>query len=719
MKKLLFTAFLITISALLLFGLTAVAADDNSVVTYNNRQSTEDSPIVSLEGKTVFIVGNSHLFYGNCVLYGDSGKADKGYLYNIIKSFGENAKVVDHTYAGKSLEQIYNEHLSKINSDTLRNVDFVILSEAAKSNKDPVDICKRIRALFPESTQFFFASHPLIYDRNIEAVYNSFGVLRQEGFGIIDWGRLIYDIYTKNTEVPGGVMKYNRLSFIKDNVRYDKNTNTTTGDNKHPNPLSGYIATQAIYTAITNRTAVFTDYSFCGNKKLSDRYDFDTFIAKHYNTGNHTNFDKVFMSSSDMAGIQKLIDIYNEKENRHAVYKAEGVRATCLSSGLTDGYHCTVCGEIFKTQQLIPAMGEHTPIYKNGVSPTCKKDGSTAEIRCSTCSILLVKSKKLSALGHSYTEKIIDDKHLVSPASYSSAAVYRYDCARCSSTSSKYTFTYGSRLSLGSPKQLTAVQTLKTVSLSWSKVKKADGYRIKQYDNKTDSWVKLADTQSRSFTVKELSSGKKYDFRVYAYIKEGGKKAISKTYKEIGTATKPKNISDITSKQTVSSITLMWNKVKGATGYNIYQNDNGTWKKLASTDSLTYKITNLKAGKSYRFSVRPYIKTSSGKVFSPSGYKYETAAKPTEVTVSKLFASEDTVRITWNDVKNESGYQVYYSEHLAGPYKKLGDYKSNITFAMFTDIRSSYNYFKVRAYKKTVSGTVYGAFSEIKSVKIK
>ncbi len=715
MKKLLVLTFFIILSVLMLPGSTALAAH-----TETSTASADSSPIVSLEGKTIYIVGNSHLYYGNCVLPGNSGNSDTGYLYNIIRSNGEKAKVINHTYPGKTLSYIYSNYLSKIKPEALKKVDYVVFSEAAKQNKNPLGVCKKIMALFPEKTEFFFSSHPILYDRGISEVYNSYDDLRKEGIGIIDWGRLIYDIYTGKTEVPGGIMKYNRLSFIKDNISYDKATDTTKGDSIHPNPLSGYIAAQSIYTALTNRTALYTDYSFCGNKKLNDRFDFDAYIAKNYSTGKTTNFDKIFRSPQDMAGIQKLIDIYNEKESRHAVYKAEGVAATCLSFGLTDGYHCTVCGEVFIKQELIYPNGEHTPVYKKGVAPTCKKDGTTSQAVCSTCSQVLVKSTEIPALGHSYTEKIIDDKHLVTPASYSSAAVYKYDCARCSSTSSKHTFTHGTKLTLKAPAEATATQTLKSVTLAWSKVKKADGYRIKKYDSKTDSWTKVADTQSRILTLDELSSGKKYTFRIYAYIKENNKKVFSKTYNEVATATKPKNIDNIISKQTVNSVTLMWNKVRGATGYNVYINKNGAWEKLGATDALSYKITSLKAGKSYSFSVRPYIKTAEGKVTSPSGCRYETATKPASVTLSAASVSKGSVKLSWSDVKNESGYQVYYSDNPAGPFIKLGDSKANTTFAVFNTLTSAKKYyFKVRAYKTTPNGNVYGAFSEPVKVKIK
>ncbi len=742
MKKLLFAPFFILITTVLLFSSTTFATDgiitavsetsvneeketetvSSTLFSPETTENTPETPIVSLDGKTIFIVGNSHLYYGNCVIYGDNGKKDTGYLYRIIKSFGENANVIDHTYSGKSLNYIYTHHLSKISTDVLNKVDYVVLSEAGNiNNSHLLEHCRKIMALFPETTKFYYSCHAIIYDWDLDATYNSFDALRQEGIKMIDWGRMIYDIYTGAIQVPGGTMNYNRCSFIKDNVYYDKNTNTTKGDDKHPNPLTGYISAQAIYTALTNRTALYTDYSFCSDRSVNSLFDFDDFIAKHYNAGKSTNFDKIFASPRDMAGIQKLIDIYNEKENRHAVFESQGVKPTCLTAGLTNGSHCTVCGEVFKKQELIPSLGEHTPVYKDGSAPTCKKGGKTATIVCSSCSQVLVESKPLPSPGHSYKEKIIDDKHLISPASYTSAAVYKYDCTRCSASSEKHTYTYGSKLILPSPKETLTTQTLKSVTLSWSKVKRADGYRIKYYDSKKDSWVTVTDTKKRTLTVDGLKTGKKYTFRVYAYIKENGKKIFSKTYSEIGTATKPDNVEKITAKRTVSTITLMWNKVKGATGYTVYKNVNGAWKKLGTTDSTSYKVNKLSSGKSYQFSVRPYIKTAAGTILSPSGRRYTTSTKPATATLSVSSPLKGTVKLSWSNVKNETGYQVYYSDKVSGSYVKLGDYKANITVATFNKLKSSKTYyFKVRAYKTTESGNnIYGAFSEVKKLKIK
>ena len=74
--------------------------------------------------------------------------------------------------------------------------------------------------------------------------------------------------------------------------------------------------------------------------------------------------------------------------------------------------------------------------------------------------------------------------------------------------------------------------------------------------------------------------------------------------------------------------------------------------------------------------------------------------------------------LKWDAVKGADGYQVYYSEKENGSYKKLtGSKKTSIKN---TQLKSGKKYyFKVRAYKKTDNGTVYGEFSKIKPAKIK
>ncbi|MBQ8028332.1 MAG: fibronectin type III domain-containing protein, partial [Clostridia bacterium] len=65
-------------------------------------------------------------------------------------------------------------------------------------------------------------------------------------------------------------------------------------------------------------------------------------------------------------------------------------------------------------------------------------------------------------------------------------------------------------------------------------------------------------------------------------------------------------------------------------------------------------------------------------------------------------------------------YQVYYSTKKSSGFKKVASYKTNVTKGSKSKLKSGKTYyFKVRAYKKTASGTVYSSWSSVKSVKIK
>ncbi len=69
---------------------------------------------------------------------------------------------------------------------------------------------------------------------------------------------------------------------------------------------------------------------------------------------------------------------------------------------------------------------------------------------------------------------------------------------------------------------------------------------------------------------------------------------------------------------------------------------------------------------------------------------------------------------------DESGYAIYMATSKNYKYTHLASYKTNSIKSTKTKLKSGKTYyFKVRAYKKTASGTVYSAWSPIKSIKVK
>ena len=81
----------------------------------------------------------------------------------------------------------------------------------------------------------------------------------------------------------------------------------------------------------------------------------------------------------------------------HQIVIDEAVEATCQASGLTEGQHCSRCGEIIVAQQTIPKTDHNYEFYRETV--TCEKDGYVI-YRCSMCKAF--NNVKTSAYGHSY-----------------------------------------------------------------------------------------------------------------------------------------------------------------------------------------------------------------------------------------------------------------------------------------------------------------------------
>ena len=66
----------------------------------------------------------------------------------------------------------------------------------------------------------------------------------------------------------------------------------------------------------------------------------------------------------------------------------EAKAPTCTETGLTEGSHCSVCNEVLKAQEEVPALG-HTPEADSAKAPTCTETGLTEGSHCSVCGAVL------------------------------------------------------------------------------------------------------------------------------------------------------------------------------------------------------------------------------------------------------------------------------------------------------------------------------------------
>ena len=84
----------------------------------------------------------------------------------------------------------------------------------------------------------------------------------------------------------------------------------------------------------------------------------------------------------------------------HTIVTDKGYKATCSSTGLTDGKHCSVCNVVI-TEQKVINMKPHTPVTDEAVEPDCTSTGLTEGSHCSVCNFVIVEQEIIPANGHS------------------------------------------------------------------------------------------------------------------------------------------------------------------------------------------------------------------------------------------------------------------------------------------------------------------------------
>ena len=89
----------------------------------------------------------------------------------------------------------------------------------------------------------------------------------------------------------------------------------------------------------------------------------------------------------------------------HTVVIDAAVTATCTTAGKTEGSHCSACGTVIVAQTEIPAPG-HTEVVDAAVAPGCDRTGLTEGKHCSVCNEVIVAQEEVAALGHKYTTAV-------------------------------------------------------------------------------------------------------------------------------------------------------------------------------------------------------------------------------------------------------------------------------------------------------------------------
>lgn len=315
------------------------------------------------------------------------------------------------------------------------------------------------------------------------------------------------------------------------------------------------------------------------------------------------------------------------------------IAPTCKNEGRTSGMYCSKCNTVFIESKPIAKL-EHVKSYsKDPASLT--ENGFYIEncVNCdevfSTGTIYRPKTVKLSKTSYVYDGKVktpsvivkdVNGKVLEEDTDYK----VKYDSGRKAIDNYKVVITFkgdyegektlGFEICPGKTSKITVTQTTDSITLKWNKVTKATGYRVFLYNEEKGKFEKIKTLKGTEYTLKKLKSGTTYKFAVKAYSKNEYDETIwADSYRTVTTATKPDTLKV---KATAGSkkVALSWNKVRGASDYQIYiQAPGKDFERIKTTDNTSYTVTGLKSGVTYKFRVRA-IKTVDGKNIN-GGYK--------------------------------------------------------------------------------------------------
>lgn len=212
-----------------------------------------------------------------------------------------------------------------------------------------------------------------------------------------------------------------------------------------------------------------------------------------------------------------------------------------------------------------------------------------------------------------------------------------------------------------------AATTSDSITITWNKQLNVAGYKVYKWNTSSENWQLIATLKGASknrYTHKNLTSNKVYRYSVRAYYKSGNTTKTASRSDTVSSFTGVKAVTGLkASTRSTNSVTLSWNKNSKATGYEIYMYDPKTKKdvlvkRITSRDTCSYKITDLPAGKTRKFTIKPY-RLIKNIYYYGSGTSLSTYTKP--VATSKVLYRNfnSSTLLSWNKVTGGNGYMIY------------------------------------------------------------
>ena len=301
-----------------------------------------------------------------------------------------------------------------------------------------------------------------------------------------------------------------------------------------------------------------------------------------------------------------------------------------------------------------------------------------------------------------------------------------------------------------------------TAKVTWTNVDGADGYELfRALDPDTDPeklstnaadenngmWVRVKTITDQNvqytdssrtalcYTNQGLTVGRTCYYMIRAFAEDAGGNRLYSDFSNVDYMPAAVVFDQVYSNAT-NRIRLTWNEVGGATGYQIWrQNEDGTYSIVKTlgdkgntlTDNqggtTAYSNTGLEAGKTCTYRMRAFAIVEDGvKVFGAYSDPFTVAVMPEAPAMTATAGSrKGRAELSWNAVNGAAGYQVWMSESVNGGYTLVKSITDGATtsYTKYDLTSGKTYYFKVRAYTEVDGKKTFGTYSDARGVTVR
>ena len=219
--------------------------------------------------------------------------------------------------------------------------------------------------------------------------------------------------------------------------------------------------------------------------------------------------------------------------------------------------------------------------------------------------------------------------------------------------------------------KIAVVSSTGKLKLSWGEVEGATEYEVYRSTDGGKTYSLLTTITGTSVTNTSATAGNTYYYMVKAlHSKSGATSAFSSAVS--GTCDLPQPTLKITVVSSNGKLKLSWNKVEGASKYELYRSTDGgeSYSLLTTTTGTSITNTSAAAGNKYYYKVKAiHSNSSANSVFS--SVVTGTCDLPRPELKIVVVSSTGKLKLSWNKVEGASKYELYRSTDGGKTYNLL------------------------------------------------